>query len=269
MASNRLVLHIGLRKTGTSAIQSFLAQNRAALRLFGVRYPQALLVPQGQDAGPKHQHVRQAIAGGEALAAQMREAVAERARQSRITVLSAEELSDPDPAIAAALAPLSGEFDIRVVVYLRRQDEWALSTYRQAVMDRDPAAAAGLLPWVSRPEVLARLDYDALLQPWEAAFGQERMAVRLYPHHLPIIPDFLTAADIPAAAAFLPGRGARVNESAGEEALAAALADLGAPEAALRFDQPDRDALLEALRPHNNAVRMRYYPDKSTLFGVS
>ncbi|WP_112322711.1 hypothetical protein [Oceanibium sediminis] len=269
MSRPRLILHIGLRKTGTSAIQAYLARNRAALRLMGVRYPKALLVGPECDGGPKHQRVAEAISGGEELAAQMREAVAQRARLSRVTVLSAEELSAPDPAIPAALAPLAEEFDCRVVVYLRRQDEWALSVYRQAVMEGDARTAQGLQAWLARPELEPWLNHDAMLGHWESAFGAKAMSVRLYPHDLPIIPSFLDAAGLPASAALLPGRGARVNESPGLEAVGAALAALGAPEGALDFDQGARDDLLERLGPHNNAVRQRYFPWKSTLFGVS
>lgn len=270
MPRHRLILHIGLPKTGTSAIQAYLARNRAALRLMGVRYPKALL-PGHEGAGgcPKHRAVVQAITGGDALAAQMRAAVAARARLSRTTVLSAEELSAPDPAIATAVAPLAEEFDCRVVIFLRRQDEWALSVFRQAVMDADPATAAGLAAWLARPEIRRRFDFDTLLGYWEQAFGQAAISVRLYPHHLPIIPGFLGAAGLPASAGLLPGRGARINESASPDAVAAALSRINAPFDAMRFAQDDRDAFLETLRPQNNAVRLRYFPEKSTLFGVS
>ena len=35
----RLVIHIGMHKTGSSSIQHYLSRNRRLLRLFGLLYP--------------------------------------------------------------------------------------------------------------------------------------------------------------------------------------------------------------------------------------
>ena len=53
----RIVLHIGLERTGTSALQRFLSRNRAALRLMGVRYPRPV-----QGPTEKHHDLVEAIA---------------------------------------------------------------------------------------------------------------------------------------------------------------------------------------------------------------
>lgn len=267
----RIVLHIGLERTGTSALQRFLSRNRAALRLMGVRYPRPV-----QGPPEKHHDLVEAIAAeasgaphpdlGPAEALIMRHAAAARAP---ITVLSAEGLSAPDAAYARALAPLAEVCDVRVVVYLRRQDEWALSAYRQAVLDPDVAEARPMTEWLKDPRTRARLDYAAMLAWWEDAFGVENIRLMRYPHDLPLVPGFVAAADLPAAVGLLPHRMLRVNETIGDEGLLQALARNGAPDDLPDLDQEARDALLDGLRAGNNAIRERYLPDAHTLFGVA
>lgn len=265
--SRRIVLHIGMERTGTSAVQRFLARNRAALRLMGVRYPRPR-------SGPpeKHQDLVRAIAaeaaGTGADAAELIAAYTEGVR-APITVLSAEGLSAPNPAFARALAPLADRFDVRVVVYLRRQDEWALSAYRQAVLDPRVAEKRPVSEWLEDPGTRARLDYSSMLTGWEKAFGAENIRMLRYPHDLPLLSGFLTAADLPAAARLLPHRSLRVNESEGDPGLLEALSRNGAAGELPDLSQDARDALLESLRDGNNQIRERYLPENHTLFGVA
>jgi len=267
----RIVLHIGLERTGTSALQRFLSRNRAALRLMGVRYPRPV-----QGPAEKHQDLVDAIAAeargaphpvlGPAEDLILRHATAAR---SPVTVLSAEGLSAPDPAYAHALAPLAKLCDVRVVVYLRRQDEWALSAYRQAVLDPEVAEARPLAEWLQDPRMRARLDYAGMLAWWEDVFGVENIRLMRYPHDLPLVPGFVAAAELPAAVGLLPHRMLRVNETIGDEGLRQALLRNGAPDEVPDLDQAARDTLLEGLRAGNNAIRERYLPEAHTLFGVA
>lgn len=269
----RLILHIGFEKTGSSALQRFFARNRSVLRMMGVRYPR-VTAPDGtalekhQDlvevltaeaAGRSHEHYGSA----EAIVA----GYAERAAAAPITVLSAEGLSAPTPHIAQSLATLGQQFDVRVVAFLRRQDEWALSAYRQAIMDGS-AGTAGIAAWLATPQTQARMDYDTILAQWEAAFGHRAVKVLRYPHDIPVVPAFVAAADLPRPAALLPQRLARVNESAPDADVLAALEAAGAAPILPELDQPARDALLDSLQPSNRAVRDRYFPQARSLFGM-
>lgn len=257
-----------MERTGTSALQRFLARNRAALRLMGVRYPRPK-----PGAPEKHQDLVRAIAAeasgtAPGAAAELIAGYTERVR-APVTVLSAEGLSAPDPVYARALAPLAERFDVRVVVCLRRQDEWALSAYRQVVLDPAVAEARPVAAWLQDPRTRARLDYAAMLAWWEDAFGPENIRLMRYPHDLPLVPGFLAAADLPAPAGLLPHRSLRVNGTTGEAGLLQALARNGAAPELPDLDQAARDALLEDLRPGNNAIRERYLPEACTLFGVA
>lgn len=262
--SRRIVLHIGMERTGTSAVQRFLARNRTALRLMGVRYPRPR-----SGAPEKHQDLVHAIRSGDDEAIRALVAAYTEGARAPITVLSAEGLSGPDPAYARALSPLAGKFDVRVVVYLRRQDEWALSAYKQAVLDPEKAEARPVSEWLDDPRTRARLDYSEMLTWWEEAFGAENIRLLRYPHDLPLLAGFLSAADLPAAAGLLPHRSLRVNETVGDARLLEALARNGAEQVVPDLPQDARDALLESLRPGNNRIRERYLPQSHTLFGVA
>ncbi len=262
-----------MERTGTSALQHFFARNRPVLRIMGVRYPRAR--DAAGKSSQKHQDLVEAIAAEAAgevhpqhgPAADVIESYAERAAGAAATVLSAEGLGGPDPLFAEALAPLGQRFDVRVIAFLRRQDEWALSAFRQAVME-GTAGTAGIDRWLARDDTRARLDYNRILGHWEAAFGPNAVTVLRYPHDVPLVPAFIAAADLPRPAAMLPDRSARVNESSADDAVLAALRAQGAPAVIPTLDQSARDALLAGFAAGNAAIRERFLPDRETLFGV-
>ncbi len=270
----RIVVHIGLERTGSSAIQRFMAMNRVALRVMGVRYPRQL----HPDETPRDKHYDLAAAllgdGSRAAGADLDAAetvfehyLAEAGRH-RLTVLSDEKLGSPAPHVAARLAPRVGNRDTRIVVYLRRQDEWALSAYRAAVTDPRKTESRPLADWLADPATRARMDYAAILAPWEDAFGSGALRVMRYPHDIPLISGFLRAIQAPPAAMMLPGRDLRVNESLADNALLAALEGRGLPPELPDLDQPARDRLIDSFADSNEAVRARYFPENRTLFGL-
>jgi hypothetical protein len=129
---------------------------------------------------------------------------------SRI-VLSAEDLFDMHTAhevgfsfhwVQSASQLLAGLFqifgwDVRVIVYLRRQDHLLAAHYGQFIkgssvndLDMDNFAAF----------FAARLDSHRLLSCWTAAFGQQRLFVRPYERaSLPegIVSDFMASTGLP------------------------------------------------------------------------
>ncbi|MEM9639934.1 MAG: hypothetical protein AAGA19_00420 [Pseudomonadota bacterium] len=270
---NRVILHIGMERTGSSALQRYFARNRTVLRVMGVRYPQA------EAAGvalEKHQDLVDAIATsarGELLwehgsAAEVLASYVKRAERSANTVISAEGLSAPDPVFAHTLAPLAQQFDVRVIVFLRRQDEWAVSSYRNAV-NTGTVGGQSIVDWLADPQTRARMDYRAILRFWEEAFGADAITVLRYPHDVPLVPAFLAAADLPKAAGVLPDAGLRVNESSSDTDLREAMARAGLPPVVPDLDQDQRDALLEDYADGNAEIRRRYLSQRRTLFGVA
>jgi hypothetical protein len=201
----RIILHIGVEKTGTTAIQAFCAGNAAALRQGGVLYP-------GGFANRKHAEITAAVtrskdilkrrgwptdADPAAVKADVMgrlEAAVRRTRPEAL-LLSSEHLSSRIKdqagvaALKAMLSPLSDNF--RIVVYLRRQDDLLPSLYSTIVK----AGGSGGLE--EAEERATWLDFDAMLQPWEAEFGAENIAVGRYPpSDSSLTDDFLRIAGL-------------------------------------------------------------------------
>lgn len=234
MSPPRLVLHLGQHKTGTKALQAFLATHASRLATRGVLYPQFTDVALPVPAYQRSHHRLFALLRRETMAAlgddrgagefwardgsyypaaeSLRDHLTaiERARlacAASVIVLSAEDLFDLhtahelhfDPArLALGAAQLAAHaaalgWRVALVVYLRRPDHLLAAHYAQYVKGSAadlsfPDFAAGFAP---------RLDAPALLAPWIAAFGAERLRVIPYePARFPagIVPDFFSAS---------------------------------------------------------------------------
>jgi hypothetical protein len=204
----RLVLHIGMNKTGSTALQSFWSQNAEPLRTSGLLYPVTGRVGAMQHVGLADAlGFRGAPEPDEEKLSHLRARLDAEVRQTSpdVVLLSSEFL-----ARRRDLRPvrrfLSG-YDVSVVVYLRRHDFWMYARYSQAVRSvNDPPwdkGFAGFCAFESnRRDVHVR--YRGLVDAWAAAFGADSVVVRPYERQQNR-PDLLT--DISCAAG-LPMSGA-------------------------------------------------------------
>lgn len=183
-----LLLHIGTHKTGTTALQRFLVDNQAALAALNHRYAAA-----GRPVGRYAQHNLARGAdeeGREAPWALLAEEM--RQRPGMVHLVSSEAFWNVDPDVAAIHGRDLGE--VKVVAYVRRQDNFLESLYKHNVK---------LGGWLSFEEFFQKReklgDYLAVLEKWEALFGRENLAVRPYDTpsgSIDIIADFLTLLGI-------------------------------------------------------------------------
>lgn len=229
----RLVLHIGMHKTGSTSIQHYLSRNRRLLRLLGVDYPES----RGADGRPQPKHAalfdaisHEADFGrphpvfGSASA--MVDALALRIERAGrpLAVISAEGLSGPKPEFARALKPLGKRFDTTVVIFLRRPDLWVESFHRQMVMSRQVRETRPLREFIASPDILRHLDFGAILDGWIAAFGEAAMRRRVFaPESVDWRPVdvFLKAAGAPPLCLALPHRRAHRNATTPAQLVAA------------------------------------------------
>jgi LmbE family N-acetylglucosaminyl deacetylase len=190
-ARKALVLHIGTDKTGTSAIQSLMARNTAPLGDRGVCYPLT-----GREEGESHHHYLFAgicdFAEKAGFAARadwpvMVDALVKEleGRPEETVLLSSELLSQGvDFAALERLKEIFGS--VRIVLYLRRQDEYVLSRYEQAVKTLGMAETFD-------PARVALPDYVSLIADWENFAGREHVTVR--PYHRVLFPDSSVCSD--------------------------------------------------------------------------
>ena len=196
-------LHIGTEKTGTTTIQHFLSQYRAEMQSRGVLFP-ASAGPETQTklaAYAMEDHKRTDLQAAHGIVTNedvwqfrlnfLREFGAEvRGASVERCILSSEHCSSRllvPGEIERLRDLLLPHFDkIYVVVYLRRQDDFLLSSYSTAV--KFGRSEPCTLP--PPAESKERYNYDALLARWKELFGRDAMIVRRYQR------KFLTNKDI-------------------------------------------------------------------------
>lgn len=187
MATPKLFLHIGTNKTGTSAMQRFFNHNRDALKSHGLLYPAVGC------AGDAHYGISDLLGfvhrkptAVDVSAPPLQTALWHLGQELERSACNQVLISSENFVIPRAIAPvreLFRDFDVRVVVYLRRHDGWWESAYNQAVkMVAEP-------PWGRGFERFLRFqrmrnpqygNYRQLLGRWAEVFGAERLIVRPY-----------------------------------------------------------------------------------------
>ena len=308
----RAIFHLGLQKTGTTTIQHFLRGNAAALSEQGIA---ARRVPNGvvarQDSQLEFGICQFARAGrllpnpgtassyrvedldalqrfADRYEARLRKFIAGRAEQ--VCLISSEHVGawTVDEDLARAMDDwLHTLFDeVQYVMYIRRQEDWLLSLYSQALRN---GHAPNLGRYVRR---LIRQDYARRVDPWYTVAGPERFRLRL------MEPDALTDGDLLADFAEVAGisldglwRPPRRNESYSPDAaylLRMVNAARNAPDRQIDTDLRDSieralsevtagreklqlsPAQVEAIRvtnaAANEALRARFFPERGELF---
>jgi hypothetical protein len=181
--TRRVVLHVGLPKTGTTYLQTVLAHHRDALRETGVLYPfvrpQAMFLGAVEVRGSREKFglTAEDVAG-------TWQALCDRVlSHAGTSVISHEILGGAEPdEIAAALAPLAG-IEVDVVVTARDLGRQATAHWQEEVKLGDTRSFAELerdqlradVPEGARPHFWHAQDYAAALRRWATAVPAERV----------------------------------------------------------------------------------------------
>ena len=199
----RLVLHAGITKTGSTRIQNYLDMNRPALLRRGIWVPERGIFSQPGRPHKQAGHsrfVQAAVRGNRTLRKYVRRGVQTASGAIHTIVLSSEGffLNQRSHQIPAYL----GDFSAEVLIYLRRQDEWANSQYCEFV----GGGAVGRVSetfddWVAQPKTQKRMDYRRVLARFAKALGKEHVQARVYDRKAvpegDIIADFADALALP------------------------------------------------------------------------
>jgi len=203
MAFPPTTLHIGHGKTGTTAIQSFLAANRARLRANGTLYPDVR--HKGAWSGVEnHNHFAWSLIDKTSwlgfddveFCRQFHDQCTDKNAEPpvRRMILSAESFTgEPLPWTfespeayfnaqrmkLARLRRLFADTELTILVYLRPQDAWVDSVLNQTVKFEglfDARVVEDVPSFLTR--VAPRLDYAQTLDLWHTAFPASEIIVR-------------------------------------------------------------------------------------------
>ena len=203
-------LHIGLRKTGTTTVQTALARRSAELRDQGVLYPGGRYIPQQMAV---YDLLGQRVQGDErVVAGAFADMVSEiRSFSGASVIVSVEHLSGARPRQARRLVRELGGHRVFVVVGVRDFARTVVSAWAQSVMAgaghtwqefitgvREPGAGSvsgGVAFWLHQ-------DVRRVLDVWSAAVPAERIhIVTLPPRGSPpavFLERFAAATALPA-----------------------------------------------------------------------
>ena len=185
-----LILHIGIPKTGTTSLQLFLFKNREKLESYGIDYPvfmnQPGLPSRARNGIFLDRYARSVACNDKTMSgvSDVEENLArlEKALSSHNkVVLTNEELARPLYRnvrrgyeydlfwnSTARILEDAGATDVTIVVYLRRQDDWAASKWRQDIKWNHEEQT--LDDYCSSALIRCSMDYAGLLAAAERSF---------------------------------------------------------------------------------------------------
>ena len=171
-----VTVHIGGAKCGSSAIQAFLRQNVETLGSRGIALPGTGLDFASEVTGEQIWAFEEAATSGDGTQDLERRLsdlfTAADEKAARQVILSAENICN-HPALAEAFRRASGNRAIRVVFYVRRQDDFLISSWQQWHLKVFPSLEAYLADRVGRVA-----NWYSMITPWADLFGDANVIVR-------------------------------------------------------------------------------------------
>lgn len=174
-----LYLHIGLHKTATTAIQKFLFKNKGLLKKEGFLYPVSTLWLNGNahllarslnKKHPNHQGMNP-----EKIWKEIEKEIFQ--EKCEKVILSSEDLSIQHIDLQL-LSNLLKSFKVKVMVYIRRQDDLVQSQYNTLVKQADKRVSIKIQKFVNKK--FEFLDFRKKIDKWAEAFGKENLIIRVY-----------------------------------------------------------------------------------------
>lgn len=205
----KLILHIGLQKTGTTFLQQNFSGRAGQLRRAGIHY----LSPQGNLPTSKVSAAHHWLVAAvrkmpnsyipevpfsflPRYVANLREKI-ER-DEYPFALMSSENFSRMNDAEVAALGKCFDGINTEIVIYLRRQDIWIDSWYAQMVKTGRQVQLADMVS-----DMADFLDYQNLINRWAGQFGRQNIRIGLYEKletPAALWEDFFTLIGCPEAA---------------------------------------------------------------------
>jgi len=172
-----LYIHIGGIKTGTTALQEFLSRNRALLETKGYLYPGKTVNHWGitVELGIPRPEGTSCFDPPPQLTAILEEIMRS---QCPYCIISAEDLAGRGGA-GALRRLIPGTVVVKIIYYVRRQDELIESWYNQIVKSFFSRCTRKLDEKLIG-DYARMFDHDAVIRPWADMFGRENIIIRPY-----------------------------------------------------------------------------------------
>ena len=175
----KIILHIGTNKTGTSTIQKYLALNKENLISNKILYPSTgqLYFAHYKFSAIFNLNPLSEVVDGDILKEQLEKEIQE--TDCNTIIISSEYF------ILAKNIQLIKEYfrnyDVYILVYLRRHDEWYESLYNQVIKILHPPkwekGPEKYVEWVEYSKKQA-VEYELLLDRWTQAFTINNITIR-------------------------------------------------------------------------------------------
>ncbi|MEQ1742218.1 MAG: tetratricopeptide repeat protein [Candidatus Nitrotoga sp.] len=213
----KVYLHIGWHKTGSTAIQVFMMRNRSAiLKESGILYPVC-----GHSTIGHHLvawSLQEPITSTWAKEIKFSETaevvfarIFQEAESYGVTtlVLSSEEFSATNQYSIVRLARILKGHEVKLIVYLRRQDEYVESLYNQCVKDYGARVGESFEHFLHGQIKANWLDYGSYLDNWVSLFPDLSVDFRVYDRNrFPeknVVLDFMQAIGLPSSPSYQMG----------------------------------------------------------------
>ena len=208
-SKHTLVLHIGTAKTGTTSIQKFLSDNAEELRRYGWYYPPFTKIWYQMERGWSPLKLKNGYVFRHSLLDRWdKERMLRlwgllRSYLIRYNVILSEEAIWGHPAVdtVKTIRFIKKMYpNIKIIVYLRRQDLYAEALWNQRVK-RDAIRVGSMREYLKDPRLKKTMDYYTILRGIEHLIGRENMVVHVFEKEClaqgDLIQDFFTSLEIP------------------------------------------------------------------------
>lgn len=179
-----IYLHIGPRKTGTTTIQKSLLYNQNLLLKNGVLIPE---IGRGFPEIAAQHNLAWELMGYDVYNKNLGNwddliNLLENSQKNKV-ILSSEVFSSLDIEKISTIKQYLSQYNVNIVVYLRRQDQLFQSMWAQELKTGDSDQVDdNFLDWIENNQsfiIKHGLDYKNLLSKWKSIFGKEHILVRV------------------------------------------------------------------------------------------
>ena len=198
----RLIIHAGLGKSGSSAIQKFCRDHPDVLRAAGALYLGMYLerAAKSERDFTSPDDLQQALEDDPEIEARLIALLTSKIGSRpgvQTFVWSHIALAMHADRLGRVIAALQGVCDVEVILYFRHQASWLVSAYQQWGVKHktNPGPIMPFAEWLPRAKAHGA-DYRAVIEQWQDAIGRMRLRVRSYDQTNDVVADFLRIAGL-------------------------------------------------------------------------